>query len=221
MVVLLAVASSLRFQVLRWLSVGSSLIFLALVLRGAVVADLEGTALLARGQDLAAYFQHFHRFLSPLSDYHEFYLFWWFTWSLMIGQFIARFLAGQRTVTVLALLLVVPSIPLALWFAVLYQFHLEAAALPERYALLMVAVGILFLVNSLDSLTRLYTQNLALSPERLGAWAYLAVNWVLIFGLVLLFRYTPLKIEWLGLAVLGLYGVIGFQMLKHRVEAVT
>ena len=47
------------------------------------------------------------------------------------------------------------------------------------------------------------------------------MNWVLIFGLVLLFRYTPLKIEWLGLAVLGLYGVIGFQMLKHRVEAVT
>jgi glycine betaine transporter len=220
-VVLLAVASSLRFQVLRWLSVGSSLIFLALVLRGAVVADLGGAALLARGQELAAYFQHFPRFLSPLSDYHEFYLFWWFTWSLMIGQFIARFLAGQRTVTVLALLLVVPSIPLALWFAVLYQFHLEAAALPERYALLMVAVGILFLVNSLDSLTRLYTQNLALSPERLGAWAYLSVNWVLIYGLVLLFRYTPLKIEWLGLAVLGLYGVIGFQMLKHRVEAVT
>ena len=139
----------------------------------------------------------------------------------MIGQFIARFLAGQRTVTVLALLLVVPSIPLALWFAVLYQFHLEAAALPERYALLMVAVGILFLVNSLDSLTRLYTQNLALSPEKLGAWAYLAMNWVLIFGLVLLFRYTPLKIEWLGLAVLGLYGVIGFQMLKHRLGEVT
>ena len=112
MVVLLAVASSLRFQVLRWLSVGVfSYLLLALVLRGAVVADLEGTALLARGQDLAAYFQHFHRFLSPLSDYHEFYLFWWFTWSLMIGQFIARFLAGQRTITVLALLLVVPSIP--------------------------------------------------------------------------------------------------------------
>lgn len=134
----------------------------------------------------------------------------------MIGQFIARFLAGQRTITVLALLLVVPSIPLALWFAVLYQTHLDATILPPRFTLLMVAVGILFLVNSLDSLTRLYTQNLALSPERLGAWAYLAVNWVLIFGLVLLFRYTPLKIEWLGLAVLGLYGVIGFQMLKNR-----
>ena len=95
-----------------------------------------------------------------MSSYHEFYLFWWFTWSLMIGQFIARFLAGQRTVTVLVLLLVVPSVPLALWFAVLYQFHLEAAALPERYALLMVAVGILFLVNSLDSLTRLYHRTL-------------------------------------------------------------
>jgi hypothetical protein len=42
------------------------------------------------------------------------------------------------------------------------------------------------------------------------------VNWTLIFGLVLLFRYTPLEIEWLGLAVLGLCGVIYFQLLKHR-----
>jgi glycine betaine transporter len=220
-VVLLAVASSLRFQVLRWLSVGSSLIFFALVFYGAVLANPAGATVLARGQDLAAYFQYLPRFLAPVSDYHEFYLFWWFTWSLMIGQFIARFLAGQRTITVLVLLLIVPSVPLALWFAVLYQFHLEAAALPPGFALLMVAVGILFLVNSLDSLTRLYTQNLALAPERLGAWAYLAVNWTLIFGLVLLFRYTPLEIEWLGLAVLGLCGVIYFQLLKHRPSTAT
>jgi len=220
-VVLLAVASSLRFQVLRWLSVGSSLIFFALVFYGAVLANPAGATVLARGQDLAAYFQYLPRFLAPVSDYHEFYLFWWFTWSLMIGQFIARFLAGQRTITVLVLLLIVPSVPLALWFAVLYQFHLEAAALPPGFALLMVAVGILFLVNSLDSLTRLYTQNLALAPERLGAWAYLAVNWTLIFGLVLLFRYTPLEIEWLGLAVLGLCGVIYFQLLKHRPSPAT
>jgi hypothetical protein len=43
----------------------------------------------------------------------------------------------------------------------------------------------------------------------------------LIFGLVLLFRYTPLEIEWLGLAVLGLCGVIYFQLLKHRPSTAT
>ena len=213
-VILLAVASSLRFQVLRWLSLSSSVIFLALIALGAWIAELDRGELIARGEDLSAYFQHLPRFLSPLSDYHAFYLWWWFTWSLMIGQFIARFLAGQRILVVLALLLIVPSIPLGLWFAVLYQFHLAGTALPASFTVLMIAVGVLFLVNSLDSLTRLYTQNLALSPEKLGAPAYLVVNWLLIFGLVLLYRYTPLEIEWLGLAVLGLYALIYYHLVR-------
>ncbi len=213
-VILLAVASSLRFSVLRWLSLSSSVVFLALIAVGAWTVELGRGDLIARSEDLAAYFQHFPRFLSPLSDYHAFYLWWWFTWSLMIGQFIARFLAGQRTLVVLALLLIVPSIPLALWFAVLYQFHLTGTALPPIFTVLIIAVGVLFLVNSLDSLTRLYTQNLALSPEKLGAPAYLAVNWLLIFGLVLLYRYTPLEIEWLGLAVLGLYALVYLHLLR-------
>ena len=41
--------------------------------------------------DLGPYFTQLPRFVLPISDYHAFYLFWWFSWSIMIGQFVARF----------------------------------------------------------------------------------------------------------------------------------
>ena len=72
----------------------------------------------------------------------------------------------------------------------------------------MMAVGILFVVNSLDSLTRLYTQNIGLTAEVLGTGRYIAVNWVILFALVLAFQFTPFKIEWVGLVVIGIYAAI-------------
>jgi len=53
----------------------------------------------------------------------------------------------------------------------------------------VVAVGILFVLNSLDSLTRLYTGNLNLGVERLGLAKYVGLNWSVLFGLVLLYRH--------------------------------
>ena len=72
----------------------------------------------------------------------------------------------------------------------------------------MMGVGILFVVNSLDSLTRLYTQNIGLTAEVLGTGRYIAVNWVILFALVLAFQFTPFKIEWVGLVVIGIYTAI-------------
>ena len=72
----------------------------------------------------------------------------------------------------------------------------------------MIAVGVLFVVNSLDSLTRLYTQNIGLTIERLGTPGYIAVNWTILFALVLSFQFTPFKIEWVGLVVIGIYAAV-------------
>jgi hypothetical protein len=72
----------------------------------------------------------------------------------------------------------------------------------------MMGVGILFVVNSLDSLTRLYTQNIGLTAEVLGTGRYIAVNWVILFALVLAFQLTPFEIEWVGLVVVGIYTAI-------------
>ncbi len=72
----------------------------------------------------------------------------------------------------------------------------------------MVVVGVVFVVNSLDSLTRLYSENLGLTVKRLGGPGYVAAHWSLLFGLILLYQFTPLKIEWIGLVVIGIYCAI-------------
>ena len=72
---------------------------------------------------LSQYFGKVHEFVLPFSDYHAFYLFWWFAWSIMIGQFVARFVGGLRTWQLLLALLCIPSIPIALWFSVLFGIY--------------------------------------------------------------------------------------------------
>ena len=71
---------------------------------------------LGSAANLGEYFTNLPRFVIPMSDYHAFYLFWWFSWSIMIGQFVSRFVGGMRTWQLAAALLVIPSVPLAAWF---------------------------------------------------------------------------------------------------------
>ena len=80
----------------------------------------------------------------------------------------------------------------------------------------MIAVGVLFVVNSLDSLTRLYTQNIGLTVERLGTGRYVAINWLILFVLVLSFQFTPFKIEWVGLLVIAIYAAVYALVYRHR-----
>jgi hypothetical protein len=54
--------------------------------------------------------------------------------------------------------------------------------------------------------------------NRLGRNKYMVGNWLLIVILVLLYQLTPLKIEWVGLLVIGLYGVIYVLLYRRRSE---
>jgi len=80
----------------------------------------------------------------------------------------------------------------------------------------MVVVGIIFVINSLDSLIRLYTQNLRLTVERFGKALYVVGNWIALCVLVLLYQLTPLRIEWVGLVVIGLYVAIYGLLIAKR-----
>ena len=80
----------------------------------------------------------------------------------------------------------------------------------------MMGVGILFVVNSLDSLTRLYTHNIGFTVETWGTGRYIAVNWVILLALVLAFQFTPFKIEWVGLTVVGIYATIYALLFRRR-----
>ncbi len=205
----LAVYSSSKIKYVRILSIGSSMLFIALIagmwLRAFAMgkgspADFFGTAGM-----LGEYFTNLHRFALPINDYHEFYLFWWFSWSIMIGQFTARFVSGIKTWQLLIAMLVVPSIAIGVWFSVLFHYHAEGLKIAALTNLAMISVGVLMVVNSLDSLIRLYTDNLNLTARRMGRMNYVIVNFGIMVMLTMLFQLDFLRIQWVGALVIALY----------------
>ena len=215
-VVLSAVFSSTDIRYVKILSVASTWVFFALIagmwLSGGVgIVGFVGTL-----SEIGDYFANIHRFVVPLTDYHAFYLFWWFSWSIMIGQFVSRFVGGLKTWQLLAALLIIPSMLIAIWFSVLYYHFANQVEIISFFKIAMVIVGIVFVVNSLDSLMRLYTVNLNLTVERFGRRKYILGNWAAMFGLILMYQFTPLKIEWIGLVVVALYAVVYMLLLSRR-----
>jgi glycine betaine transporter len=215
-IVLFAVYSSSHIRYVKLLSISSTILFLLLGLSLAFASGVSFTEFAQTFAGVGEYFSNIQHFFIPVSDYHGWYLFWWFSWSIMIGQFVARFVTPMQTWQLLAALLAIPSIALALWFTTLYYYFVNGIAVGPILTLAMVAIGILFVVNSLDSLIRLYTDNLGLRIERLGIATYVLANWVLIYGLVLLYQFTPIKIEWVGLVVISLYAAIYGLLFKNR-----
>jgi choline-glycine betaine transporter len=170
--------------------------------------------------DIGAYFTNIHRFVSPISEYHQFYLYWWFAWSIMIGQIVARFVSHMKAWKLLLALLIVPSIPIGIWFSVLYYYFNNGIEVSSFWRLAMVVVGVIFVINSLDSLIRLYTQNLGTTPERFGKLQYVAGNWFALSALVVMYNFTPLRIEWIGLIVVAIYVAVYALVFQRRKQLV-
>ena len=204
----LAVCSSTDLKYVKILSVSSSLLFLMLIV-------ILWTASLMKGEGLGdylntfglfgGYFANLHKFTLPINDYHEFYLYWWFAWSIMIGQFTARFIGGLKTYQVFIAMVIVPSIPIALWFSVLYTFHKNNWAVTGLLNWAMIIVGVTFVINSLDSLIRLYTDNLNLTVERFGRLKYWVGNFIALTALTVAFQGNFIEIQWIGALVIAIY----------------
>ena len=214
-VIAFAVYSSTDISYVRKLSLSSTWLFFGLILliaAGVVLSD-DGSllGLLGTMPLLLGYFENIHQFVLPINAYHEFYLYWWFAWSIMIGQFTARFVGGIRTYQLLLAMMMLPSIPIAVWFTVLYYNHLLALENSLIFNRTMVLVGIIFVVNSLDSLIRLYTDNLGLTVSRFGKPVYILGNVVTLSLLTLLFTANFLQIQWVGAIVIALmFGCLGY-----------
>ena len=217
-IVLAAVYSSTDIRYLKLLSVGSTWLFFALIFGMWWGADLgQGYFAEAATNIGTGYFAELPKFILPLGDYHAFYLFWWFAWSVMIGQFVSRFVGGLRTWQLLLALLVIPSIPLGIWFSVLYGYFTLDIEVTQFAKLAMLGVGVIFVINSVDSLVRLYTDNLGITVEKLGRPRFIALNVGLLISLVLLFKFTPFEIQWVGLVVIGLYAAtLALLLWRHR-----
>jgi len=217
-----AVYSSTSIRYVRILSLGSTWLFLGLIIlmwtgaflsEGSSVGEFFTTFAL-----LGDYFVHLHKFILPINEYHEFYLYWWFAWSIMIGQFTARFVSGIKTYQVLAAMMIFPSIPIAIWFTVLYYYSANAIPVTGMSNLAMVFVGMTFVINSLDSLVRLYTDNLNLTVKRFGKTKYFIGNVAVLSGLTMLFKLDFLQIQWVGALAIGLIlGCFGYiLMVQYR-----
>ena len=86
----------------------------------------------------------------------------------MIGQFTARFVQGMSTNGLLAAMLIFPSLTILAWFSLLYTYFTMDISTIGFVNTAMAAVGIVFVVNSLDSLIRLYSDNMGLTVAKLG-----------------------------------------------------
>jgi choline-glycine betaine transporter len=168
---------------------------------------------------LGDYFKDLPQYLLPINLYHEFYLYWWFSWYIMIGQFLARFVGGIRTYQLLLMILIIPSIPLGLWFSVIYIYHQNNIEIYGLYNLMMMFVGTLFVINSLDSLIRLYTDNLNLTPKKLGLKKYISLNIASLSVLTMLYNFEFLQIEWIGAIVIAMFlgCLINILLTKYKV----
>ncbi len=205
LVILAASYSSTDIKYVKILSVASTFVFFALIAGMWIYGGMGFGEFLSTSSNIGGYFANIHKFVIPLTDYHEFYLFWWFAWSIMIGQFTSRFVGGLKTYQLLAALLIFPSIPLGVWFTVAYWYHLNAIDMTGLVNWSMTVVGILFVINSFDSLIRLYTDNLNVTADRYGKIQYVLGNAALLFVLTLLFQSQWLQIQWVGTAVIGIY----------------
>lgn len=218
-VILAAAYSSTDIKYVRILSVASSFLFIGLIALLWINAGIGLGEFGSSVSNIGGYFTNIHKFIIPLTDYHEFYLFWWFAWSIMIGQFTSRFVGGLKTWQLLAALLVIPSIPLAVWFSVLYHYHLNGLTTVGLLNVAMVIVGVTFVINSFDSLIRLYTDNLGLTVRRFGKWTYIIGNSLVLFVLTLLFQSQWLQIQFVGAVVVGLYvACVLYIVLRKRGE---
>ena len=82
LVVLLAVLSSTHLRFVKALSLSSTALFFLLIAGAFMASDIGFAGLGESLAGLGDYFGQIHRFVLPLNDYHAFYLFWWFAWSI-------------------------------------------------------------------------------------------------------------------------------------------
>ena len=84
---------------------------------------------------------------------------------------------------------------------------------------MMMFVGTLFVINSLDSLIRLYTDNLNLTPKKLGLKKYISLNIISLSVLTMLYNFEFLQIEWIGAIVIAMFlgCLINILLTKYKI----
>lgn len=201
LVLIVAVLSSMRLNTIKWLSAVSLLLFMLLCVYVIIQNNMTVERFVEHSQLLNDYFIQIEHFVFPIDDYHQFYMFWWLAWSIMIGQFTAQFVKGLRVYQLMIALLIMPSIPIAIWFVCAFDFFSVPIMNKSELNGLIIVLAVLFVINSVDSMIRLYSVNLNLDTKRLGNVTYFIVHFCLLLAITVLFDYQVLSIELVGTIV--------------------
>ena len=57
-----------------------------------------------------------------------------------------------------------------------------------------------------------------LTVERFGRGKYIAGNFIVMYGLILAYQFTPFDIAWVGLLVIALYAAIYVMLFQRQAE---
>jgi choline-glycine betaine transporter len=215
-VVLMAVLSSTHIRYIKILSVASAWVFLILIGSMWINSGMSVTEFFTTLSLAGDYVTTIDHFVMPFNDYHGFYIAWWTSWSIMIGQFVARFVGNIKAWKLAIALVVFPSIPLLIWFSVLYYHYETGLAVQGIFNIAMIVVGVIFVVNSFDSLIRIYSVGLNLTVERMSLPKYVVFHFITMLSLILLYQYTPLQIEWISMVAISIYLVVGTLVFIRR-----
>lgn len=202
LMIVFALLVSTKIKFMTKLSQVSVLIFFGLILVIGVQNQFSPQDAMNSLVNLGDYLKHFHHFILPFNDYHEFYLAWWLTWTVLLGQFVAKFVCKMSPFKLLLAMVLVPLIPTAIWFSVLYHHFTVQLASPAVITLIMLLLAILFVVNSLDFMVANYSETLSINQDRLGLKNFVIVNTSLLIFLSFLFKEKLLLIQWTALFVI-------------------
>lgn len=213
-VILCAILSSTKILYIKWLSLISLVVFGLIMLLVAIESQLTSLRFFEHSFLLSDYFTHLDKFIFPLDAYHQFYMFWWLAWSIIIGQFTAQFVNGFKVYQLLLAILILPSIPIALWFIVLFDAFSLGIELSSNLKLAIASIGALFVINSMDSMIKLYSMELSYTPERLGSKSYIVIQFALLTLVTVLYDIKMLNIEFVGSIILLLWSLSLYYWLK-------
>lgn len=220
LVIFFAVISSAKILYIKWLSLFSLAVFGLLIIWVGLESQLTATKIFEHGVLLSDYFAHVNKFIFPLDAYHKFYMFWWLAWSIIIGQFTAQFVNGFRVYQLLLAILILPSVPIALWFIVLFDAFSLGIELSSYLKVTIAFIGALFVINSMDSMIKLYSVELGYIPDKLDHKCYLAIQFGLLTLITIMYDIQMLNIEIVGSIILLLWTLSLCYWLKAKRKAV-
>lgn len=208
-IVVFAIATSTKIKFMELLSQVSVLLFIILIVMLATYTQFGADEAKQSAELVADYFINLPKFILPFNDYHEFYIAWWLTWTFMLGQFVSTFVKNMSPLMLLSAMVILPLIPTAIWFSVLFHWHEQQIQHASYLNVLMIIAAALFVINSLDFMVANYSRSLRLNVESFaqswrGKVRFITVNVTVLLLLTYLFQSQLLLVNYVALVVIAL-----------------